>query len=498
MIFERSREQVLDDALFRDPSAEYRGIPFWSWNTRVTRELIDEQLPIFKEMGFGGVDIHPRTGLDTEYLGDEYLELTGYAAQKCEELGLICWLYDDDRFPSGAAGGAVTKDVRFRGRYIVFTQNRQEGYCEDRESFEAAIERGEKPIGYYASAYALELKEGRLVTFRRLDVQQEAVRSSGTNEEVRYAYVRLMDEERWFEGQTYVDTMNPEAIRAFIDSTHEKYAALFGEKLGSRTVPAIFTDEPRMAPRKKNLQLAYGGSGEDVLIPYSESFEARMRQVHDVDIWDELPRYVYEEAYRSANRFRYLYMDTLSESFVTAYMDQIAGWCSEHGIAMTGHVLSEDSLLAQVYALGDCMRCYRGMDIPGVDVLVDDRCFLTIKQASSVARQNGREGTVSELYGVTGWDCDFKTYKLQGDWQAALGINLRVPHLSWMSMEGEAKRDWPASIFFQSPWYREFTYIEEHFARLNTVLTRGRAITRVAMIHPVESAWLCMGAAGSG
>ena len=29
---------------------------------------------------------------------------------------------------------------------------------------------------------------------------------------------------------------------------------------------------------------------------------------------------------------------------------------------------------------------------------------------------------LSELYGVTGWDCDFRTYKHQGDWQAALGI----------------------------------------------------------------------------
>ena len=40
------------------------------------KKLIDKQLVIFKEMGFGGVVIHPRTGLDTEYLGDEYIELT--------------------------------------------------------------------------------------------------------------------------------------------------------------------------------------------------------------------------------------------------------------------------------------------------------------------------------------------------------------------------------------------------------------------------------------
>ena len=52
-------------------------------------------------------------------------------------------------------------------------------------------------------------------------------------------------------------------------------------------------------------------------------------------------------------------------------MDQIAGWCRAHGILMTGHVLSEDTLYAQAASLGEAMRGYRSMDIPGVDVLCD-------------------------------------------------------------------------------------------------------------------------------
>ena len=57
---------------------------------------------------------------------------------------------------------------------------------------------------------------------------------------------------------------------------------------------------------------------------------------------------------------------------------------------------------------------------------------------------------MSEEYGVTNWSLIFVSFKFQGDWQAALGITLRVPHLSMMSMEGEAKRDFPASIFYQA------------------------------------------------
>ena len=37
-----------------------------------------------------------------------------------------------------------------------------------------------------------------------------------------------------------------------------------------------------------------------------------------------------------------------------------------------------------------------------------------------------------------------------GDWLAVLGINFRVLHLAWYTMAAEAKRDYPASISFQS------------------------------------------------
>ncbi|NLZ82335.1 MAG: hypothetical protein GX915_01560, partial [Clostridiales bacterium] len=60
-------------------------------------------------------------------------------------------------------------------------------------------------------------------------------------------------------------------------------------------------------------------------------------------------------------------------------------------------------------------------------------------------------------------------------------------------MKGEAKRDYPASIGYQSPWYKEYPFIENYFSRLNTALTRGKALVRVGVIHPIESYWLHFG-----
>lgn len=492
MLYEKNSSKKLDMELFRKPSGEYRAVPFWSWNCRVTRELIDRQLLIFREMGFGGVDIHPRSGMDTAYLSEEYLELVGYTVLKCKELGLSCWLYDEDRFPSGSAGGIVTKNFRLRGRFLLVTQTergQQEGYYNTKEAFEEAIDRGEKPAGYYAAAYGLSLREGRLTSYERLYTGEEREHAVKQGQTVRFAYVKMMEEEAWFEDQAYADTMNPEAVAEFIRVTHEAYYRYVGGEFGA-VVPAIFTDEPRLG---KHPQLAAADSGEDVTLPYTEHMAAKMISLKGVDPLDIVPEYIWNLAGDKFSENRYLYRDFASECFVSAYMDQICDWCGMHHIAMTGHVLSEESLTSQAFALGDCMRCYRNMDLPGIDILADRREFATAKQAVSVSRQNGREGTVSELYGVTHWDCSFKTFKLQGDWQAALGITVRIPHLSHMSLEGEAKRDWPGSIFFHAPWYQEYPYIEDHFARLNTVMTRGKAMVSIGVIHPIESFWMYLG-----
>ncbi|MDE7046229.1 MAG: hypothetical protein K2O97_14740, partial [Acetatifactor sp.] len=193
---------------------------------------------------------------------------------------------------------------------------------------------------------------------------------------------------------------------------------------------------------------------------------------------------------------RYYLHEVCAEQFTSAYCGTIGKWCREHGILSTGHILGEESLAGQAGTVGEAMRCYREFQLPGIDNLCDLREFSSVKQASSVAHQQGREGVLSELYGVTQWDFDFEGYKLAGDWQAALGVTTRVPHLAWASMAGEAKRDYPAAIGWQSPWYRDFRYIEDHFARVNYCLTRGEPMVHVGMIHPIETMWVYQGAAG--
>lgn len=484
-----------DEIQFTAPGKEYRGIPFWSWNCKVTKEKIDKQLDIFCRMGFGGVDIHPRVGLDVEYLGDEYMELVDYTIKGCQKRGLRCWLYDDDRFPSGAADGFATKDVRFRDRGLFLTCTPMEGYCRDRKEFESLIEGGGSKVnkkGYFLAAYELKFADGILEKYHRAD-SMEAVDSElfGKDTVIRYAYVKLAREGDAFEGQTYIDTLNPRAIDEFIRITHERYYEKSGDEFG-KSAQAIFTDEPRIG---KQAQIESAASSENFEIPYSESFEDFAKDKYNFSMLDVVPELVWDMPDDGSFKSRYVYREALAERFTEAYMDNICSWCEQHNILMTGHVLSETPLIHQATTTGEAMRSYRNMDIPGVDMLCNMYEYVTAKQAASVVKQQGRTDMMCELYGVTDWDCTFKTYKQQGDWLTALGVTIRVPHLSFMSMAGEAKRDWPASIFSQSPWFEEYPYIEDYFARVNYALKCGEPVTHAAIIHPIESIWLHMGQA---
>ena len=98
-------------SLFKDPPNQYRSAPLWVWNDQITEKQINQQLEDFKAVGMGGVFIHPRPGLITEYLSKEWFSLCAYTVAKGKEMGMDIWLYDENSYPSGFAGGHVPAEM---------------------------------------------------------------------------------------------------------------------------------------------------------------------------------------------------------------------------------------------------------------------------------------------------------------------------------------------------------------------------------------------------
>src|SRR5688572_23754829 len=259
-LYPRNASADLDEALFRNPTAEYRGTPFWSWNNRLDVPQLLRQIDVFRAMGFGGFHIHARTGLDTEYLDDGFLHAVVACTERAAELSMLSWLYDEDRWPSGFAGGIVTREERFRAKRLVWTR---------------AARANEKPL----ARFEVRLKDGRLERYRRL---KDGVKG---REPVWHAYLESPPADAWFNGQTDVDRLNRTAIERFIDVTHEKYAAAVGKHFGT-VVPAIFTDEPQM-PKKQ--AMARATDDRDAILPFTTDFPQTFRAAYGQDLLDHLP-----------------------------------------------------------------------------------------------------------------------------------------------------------------------------------------------------------------
>ena len=121
MFYKKNQSAVLDDALFKNPTAEYRGTPFWAWNDTLDKEDLLWQIEQLKKMGFGGFHMHSRSGMATPYLSEEFMDLVKACTDKAKAEEMLSYLYDEDRWPSGSAGGIVTKNKKYRQKTLRFT-----------------------------------------------------------------------------------------------------------------------------------------------------------------------------------------------------------------------------------------------------------------------------------------------------------------------------------------------------------------------------------------
>lgn len=169
MLYPKNKSKELSRELFLSPTSEYRGAPFWAWNCHLDRDELLRQIDVLKKMGFGGFHMHVRSGMATPYLGEEFLSLVHACTDKAESTGMLAWLYDEDRWPSGFAGGLVTRDEKYRIRYLLFTPFSYEemGGLERHGNEQATALRSGN--GRLLARYLVSLNEaGELASYRRL------------------------------------------------------------------------------------------------------------------------------------------------------------------------------------------------------------------------------------------------------------------------------------------------------------------------------------------
>ncbi len=463
------KKSLLD--VFKNPSAEYRGAPFWAWNGKLEPEELRRQIRIMQQMGLGGFFMHSRIGLSTPYLSKDWFNCIDACVDEAKKQGMSAWLYDEDRWPSGAAGGLVTKNPEYRMRSLkVHTLDKSTDLKWTQDTLAAFVARIEGTSVYDVRQVSKGKTAPKLASGEKLIV----------------FVIELQQGSNWYNGFTYLDTLNHKAVKAFIKVTHEAYKKHQGKEFG-RTIPGMFTDEPNHGNKLGH----DNNTGDPGGLPWTGALPKTFQKRYGYNLIPHLVELVFDVEGNGIRPARLHYHDCVTHLYVDAFNRQIFDWCAKNKLTYTGHQLEEDFLSSQTNMVGSCLRTYEYMQAPGMDLLTERwRVFNTAKQVSSGARQFGAKWRLTETYGCTGWDFPFAGHKALGDWQVALGINLRCQHLAWYTMEGEAKRDYPASIFYQSPWWQLYPKVEDYFARIHTVMTRGEEVRDLLVVHPVESMWM--------
>lgn len=462
----------MDSQTFRNPPQAYREIPFWSWNDRLDPDELRRQIRLMREGGWGGFFMHSRVGLRTPYLGPDWLACVRAAVDEARSCGLQAWLYDEDKWPSGYAGGAsITGNPEHRAQRLVCKIDARPNLVAERiATFRAREAGGVLQDICPDPAPRLTHEDDRLIQF------YPAVMALGN---------------QIFNDYTYVDLLNADAVAAFLDATHAIYAAEIGDEFG-RTVPGIFTDEPCFQFHHYTYG-EFGYQADDPAVPWTGDLPAFFQATNGYDLLSHLPSLFFDAG--DYLRVRYDFYRTVTRMFLERFTKQVYRWCEEHGLQFTGHFMGEDTLLWQIPWVGAVMPHLAFMHIPGIDKLgrsvndFDAGMVLTLKQLDSIACQTGKRRSLCENYGCSGQDFSHAGRKWIGDWSYVLGVNMNNPHMALYSMAGERKRDCPPTLFFQQPWWSENRLVADYFARLSYALSQGQRQVDILVIHPVASAW---------
>ena len=406
--------------------------------------------------------VHPRPGLMTPYLSKDWFRLWKVALREAERLDMNIWIYDENSYPSGFAGGIVSEAMpEARGKRLDIKQvdtapaaseNLIAVFRIDGEKYEdvtGKVKAGEElPKGpYLACSYSLSPTGG------------------------------------WFGGKFYVDLLHPGVTEKFIDVTMEAYRREIGDQFGER-MPGWFTDEPHLAP----------GGGLHWTPGLPELFEKRW----GYSLIENLPSLV--RPVGDWKRVRHNYYQLLLEQFIDCWARPCHDYCEKQGIEFTGHYWEHG--WPDAGHGGDNMAMYAWHQRPAIDCLMNEYQegphaqfgnVRAVLELASVANQMGCRRTLCEAYGAGGWDLRFEDMKRIGDWLYVLGVNTLDEHLSYITIRGARKRDHPQSFSYHEPWWDSYHVMAEYFTRLSLIMSQGKQVNEILVLEPTTTAWMYQG-----
>lgn len=442
-------------SMWKNPGNTFSPLPFWFWNDRLDRDELVRQIDDFHKKGIDGFVIHPRMGMETPYLSDEYFDLVEACLEAAERRRMMVVLYDEAMYPSGSAHGAVVaKDKRFAARALTVKKT-EDTAADDEVLYRLWIKFDEK---------------GQL-----LDVCLDMPR--GDTSYISYDFILtytggtirglLPDED---DGQpnapAAADILNPYAVELFTQLTHDKYHERLSRFFG-KTVIGFFTDEPSVTGRCADMTGKIAWT-YDLLEDFFEcggdfpDLAALLFPVRE------------KKVFRNAER---IYKKTIRHRLNEAYYKTLSDWCKAHNVALMGHPADSTDC--------DTLSVF---DVPGQDLVwrtVEEGTELTspdsvmAKLAADSARHSGASRNSNECFGVCGeagnpWNFTPDNMMWYLNFLFARGCNMIIPHAFYYSLRTPLQsNERPPDVGRGNIWWKDYRKIAMYIKRLSWLNTNS-------------------------
>jgi alpha-L-rhamnosidase len=483
-------------ANFKSPPHEYGAIqPFTSWNGPDATERmarIVQDLDRLAANGIFVVNVSPGRG-EPLYLTPEHMNQMKFVVQEAAKRGMKLWLQDESDYPSGFAGGKISKQ---------YPQLGMQGIVADIHVRVAPGQTLSMPappdtLAIYAVKASPDQQVQGIVPIpvpANGQLKWIVPNEGSTPNEPRYlwevVFVRHIyvssptrnfnreDGTRAKDGlYTLIDYLDADATRAFLKITHETYRQAIGGEFG-KTVLGFFSDEPD-----------YSISG----MPWTPKLLEEFQKRKGYDLQPYIPMFFTGKLTDEASRAKADYWDVWSGIFQNTFFRTQADWCAKYNVEYLMHLNHEETMAALVRSEGDFFRDMRYVQVPGIDNLSQLLPNLVHtpdgtwrinnnfpKLSSSAAHLFGKPKVWTEGAGGPGIDGKYSL-----DFQLVRGVNtlqIRVP-VRGGGGGGNAASP-PPAVPPQAPmlaWYAN---------RAGYLMAIGRPAAQVGLYHPTQSIWM--------
>ncbi|OHB60751.1 MAG: hypothetical protein A2168_00840 [Planctomycetes bacterium RBG_13_50_24] len=395
-------------------------------------------IEFFKDLGLGGIVCN--VSFDRYLQSEENWNTLAHAVKNCSQLGLRVWIYDEDGYPSGSAGGLVLKEnPDYEALSLTYDSARREPFA------------------------------------------------------LRRAYEHTHASNNYGAARRYPNLIDEKAIKSFVEITHRAYRQRLSEYFGN-TIEAFFTDEPSL------IAVNIGALPDSVRknVRVVDPLDETLAPLASVPWVPDLPQ-LYQQRYgedinasrqslflgdkQEDRKVRRQFWALISDLVAQRYFGRLQEWAAEYKVASSGHALWEEMPLHHVPLYGNALKSLLRMDIPGLDMLSSDpqaviyTGWMTAILPASAALFNGGRKVMTEVSDFSqvmdnGNAASLEHMQATAAWQAAMGVTEFTLYYDYRSRSAED--------------YRSYC---DYVGRLNAVLRDARPACRVLLYYPIYDLW---------